>query len=289
MARAVILVFVLMTLAHPACADQFEHYTNLVLEKAVQDGKNVKEVKALTSKEVGDFGDVLGDSNATFLIVKTIDDRWAKMLVQPAAQRVGKDKQVPMLLIDKYVTFKEATERTIKAKGENVHLYPGTRLSLDLGQVVPESIGGDLVVEADSSGFKVVPVKSAKLYVLTKPISDVVPKKPAKLVVGATFETRYFNGKYKLYDDGRRSGKLNLEVNESGEVTGAFYSDRDGAKYDVIGKVGNPRHAVSFTIKFPQVEQSFSGFLFTGNGKAIAGTTKLQEREAGFYAERIEE
>jgi len=29
--------------------------------------------------------------------------------------------------------------------------------------------------------------------------------------------------------------------------------------------------------------------MFTGDGKAIAGTTKMLEREAGFYAERIEE
>ena len=48
-------------------------------------------------------------------------------------------------------------------------------------------------------------------------------------------------------------------------------------------------HAISFAIKFPQVEQTFTGFLFTGNGKAICGTTKLQDRETGFYAERVEE
>ena len=34
---------------------------------------------------------------------------------------------------------------------------------------------------------------------------------------------------------------------------------------------------------------AFNGFMFTGNGKGIAGTTKLAEREAGFYAERVEE
>lgn len=273
-------------------ADHFEHYTNPVLEKAVADGKFVKEYKELTSDQIGEMGQVLADGAATFLIVRTNDDRWAKLLVQPARQRIGKDQQVPMLLIEKYVTFKESTERTIKAKGENLHLYPGCRLLLDLGQVVPEKLGGDIqVIETDAAKFAYTlkPIGNAKIYVLTKPIPDVVPKKAAKLEVGATFEIRYFNGKYKLHDDGRRSGKLNLEVNESGEVTGSFYSDRDGAKYDITGKVGNPRHAISFSIKFPQVEQTFTGFLFTGNGKVIAGTTKLQEREAGFYAERVDE
>jgi len=287
MLRALLALFILPLSLR---ADHFDHYSSPVLEKAVGDGKFVKEVKVLTATQVGELGEVLADSSATFLIVKTNDDRWSKLLVQPARQRFGKDKQVPMLLIEKYVTFKESTERTVKAKGENVQIYPGTRLNLDIGQVVPEDLGGDLLVSADKeTGFKITSLGAAKIYVLTKPVPDVVPKKAEKLVVGATFELRYFIGKYKLYDDGRRSGTLNLEVNESGEVGGSFYSDRDGAKYDVVGTVGNPRHAINFQIKFPQVAHSFSGFLFTGNGKAICGSSKLQEREAGFYAERVEE
>ena len=47
-------------------------------------------------------------------------------------------------------------------------------------------------------------------------------------------------------------------------------------------------HAVAFTIQFPQVAESFQGHLFSGDGKAIAGTSKLQDREAGFYAVREE-
>jgi hypothetical protein len=289
MARLLPLLTALLLIA-PACADHFEHYINPILDKTIADGKNIKEHKELTASQIAEMGEVLADTSDAFLIVRTNEDRWAKLLVQQARQRFGKDKQAPMLLIEKYVTFKEATERTVKAKGENVHIYPGMRLNLDLGQFVPEALGGDILVEAvEKDSFKLKPLGNAKLYVLTKPIPDVVPKKAEKLVVGATFEIRYFNGTYKLYDDGRRSGKLKLEVNESGEVTGSFYSDRDGAKYEVFGKAGDPQHAIRFTIKFPQVEQNFNGFLFTGNGKAIAGTTKLQNREAGFYAERVEQ
>ena len=68
-----------------------------------------------------------------------------------------------------------------------------------------------------------------------------------------------------------------------------FVSDRDGREYDVTGKAGTPKHQITFTIKFPATTQTFNGFMFTGNGKGIAGTTKLAEREAGFYAERVEE
>jgi hypothetical protein len=282
---------VLLVVAAVARADQFEHYTNPVLEKAVADGTHVKELKEVTSSQLAEMGDRLADTADAFLIVRTNDLRWVKLLVQPARQRFPRGNQESMLLIEKFVTYKESTERTVKAKGENVHLYPGTRLNLDLGQFVPEKLGGDLGVEATDKKdeFKLKPLGEAKLYVLTKPIADVVPKKAEKLSIGATFESRYFIGKYKLQDDGRRSGTLNLAVNESGEVSGSFYSDRDGAKYDVTGKIGAQRHAIQFAIKFPQIEQTFNGFLFTGNGKAICGTTKMQDREAGFYAERIED
>jgi len=82
---------------------------------------------------------------------------------------------------------------------------------------------------------------------------------------------------------------MKLEINESGEITGTYTSDKDGKEYPVEGKAGTPKHAVTFTIKFPATMQAFTGYMFTGDGKAIAGTTKILEREAGFYAERVEE
>jgi len=274
-----------------ARAEQFDHYTHPVLSKAAADG-TLKELKELTSEQVAELAAVLPDSSSTFLVVATNDKRFAKLLVQPARQKIGADKQAPLLLIDKYLTFKGTTDRAVQTAGQNVHLYPGLRLSLDLGQVVPEALGGDLVVvasEKDANAFVVKPVKDAKLYAVTKPIPGVVPKKAAKLVVGETFETRYFAGRYKLHDDGRRSGVLKLEVNEAGEITGTFTSDKDGREYEVQGKAGTPKHAVAFTIQFPATKQTFTGHMFTGDGRVIAGTTKMLEREAGFYAERIDD
>ena len=289
-ALAVYLASVLTAPAPAARADQFDHYTNPVLAKAVEDGK-LMEVKELTADVIAEYSGVLPDTSATFLVVQTNDRRFAKLLVRAARQKVGKDVQVPMLLVEKYVTYREGTERAIQARGQNLHLFPGTRLHLDFGQVVPERVGGDLLVpegKPDSLSITVRPLKDAKLFVLTKPIPGVQPKRADKLVIGERFEPRYFNGTFKLHDDGRRSGTLTLKVSDSGEVTGSFYSDRDGQKYDVTGRLGTVRHAIAFTVKFPRVEQTFQGMMFTGNGKVIAGTSKLQDREAGFYAERIE-
>jgi hypothetical protein len=284
-------VLALLVVACASRAEQFDHYTNPVLSKAVSDG-TLKEVKGLTADQIAEHTGALPDSSSAFLVVVTNDKRFARLLVQPARQKVGGDKQAPLLLIDRYTTFKGTTDRAVQAQGQNLHLYPGLRVSLDIGQVVPEAIGGDLTVvpgEKDPNAFTVKPVKDAKLYLVTKPIPGVVPKKAPKLVVGETFETRFIAGRYKLHDDGRRTGTLKLDVSDGGEITGTFTSDKDGREYEVQGKAGTPKHAVIFSIKFPATTQNFTGHMFTGDGKAIAGTTKMLEREAGFYAERLED
>jgi hypothetical protein len=268
-------------------ADQFDNYTNPVLAKAISDG-TWKEVKELTADQIGDGSGAMTDSGSAFIVVVTNEKRYAKLLAQPARQKFG-DAQVGMLLIDKFTTFKGTSERAIQATGQTLHMYPGLRLSLDIGQVVPESVAGDLTVTGEKDAWTLKPLKDAKLFLVTKAIPGLTPKKSPKLVVGEAFETRFFAGNYKLHDDGRRTGVMKLEINEAGDITGTYTSDKDGKEYPVEGKAGTPKHSVSLTIKFPATMQTFTGFMFTGDGKAIAGTTKILEREAGFYAERMEE
>jgi hypothetical protein len=225
----------------------------------------------------------------TFLVVKTNDNRWGKLLVQYALHKTGEGKALPMVSIERFVTFKEGQERAVQAASQSVNLYPGFRFNLDLGQVVPEELGGDLRFVLDGDKQYLEALGKAKVYLLTKPLPEAVPPKSEKVVVGDKFELKYFNGTYELRDDGRRSGKLTLKVSDEGGVTGTYVSDKDGSAYDVRGRVGNPQHAIEFTVQFPRSEQMFKGWLFTGDAKAIAGSSRLGDREAGFYAVRIEE
>src|SRR5205823_10070132 len=133
------------------------------------------------------------------------------------------------------------------------------------------------------------PVGKARMYLLTQPMPEAKPVKTAKVVIGETFEAKYFNGSYKLHDDGRRSGTLKLSVDGEGNVEGAYYSDRDGQKYEVKGKVGMPLYSIQFTVTFPRSEQTFQGLMFAGDGKAIAGTSRIVQHETGFYAVRVED
>jgi hypothetical protein len=138
--------------------------------------------------------------------------------------------------------------------------------------------------------FYVEPVGKAEMYLVTKHLAETNPTKTPKLVVGEKFETRYFNGVFKLYDDGRRTGDLHLIVAEDGDVSGHYYSDKDGQKYEVVGKAGgNPTHSIQFRITYPRTFQSFSGLMFTGDGRVITGASRLQERETAFYAVRVED
>src|SRR5262249_49736676 len=92
-------------LAVPARADDtFDHYLNRTLNKAVG-SEFVKEVKQLTPSQIGDHDGVLPNVSGAILLVKTNENRNAKLLVQAARQKiVGTDKTLSMLLIDRFVT-----------------------------------------------------------------------------------------------------------------------------------------------------------------------------------------
>ncbi len=282
------LTLVLIGASSCRAAEPFDYYINPVLARVVE-SKDTKEIKKLTTSSIVENDRVLPRDRAAFLVVRTNGGRYAKLLVQPARQKIDADRSVPMLLVDRYVTYKEGEERTILASGTNLSLFPGFRLSLDLGQVVPEALGGDLRFVVEGNDIHTEPLGKAKLYLVTKALADVGPKKGAKFVAGETFEPSWLNGTYHLRSDGRRSGKLTLKVEDDGSISGSYYSDKDGAKYPVSGRVGTPKHSLQFTIKFPRTEEMFQGMMFTGDGRAIAGTSRLQERETAFYAQRLEE
>jgi hypothetical protein len=269
-----------------ARAQVFDRYLNPILAKA-PGADGVKEIKQLTPSLISNNDHVLPDTQGAMIVVKTNESRFSKLMVQAARQKVG-DKSMPILIIERFVTFREGTDRAVQAKGENVHLFEGFHFSLDMGQVVPPALGGDLRLVVDGRKVYAEPLNKARLFLVTKPLPGTEPKKAATVAVGETFEARYFNGTYKLYDDGRRSGTLTLKVAEDGDVSGDYFSDKDGQKYEVFGKIGTSKHVIQFTIKFPQTRQVFQGWLFTGNAKALTGSSRLQDREAGFYAIRQE-
>jgi hypothetical protein len=274
--------------ANAARAEPFDLYLNKDLARLVE-GKRVKEVQKLTPTMIVENDRVLTKTSSAFLVVRTNGGRFAKLLVQAAKQKIDADNAAPILSIERYVTYKEGEEQTVLTTGKSQSLYDGFRFSLDLGQVVPAAVGGDLKFVVEGDKVYTEPVGKAKLYVVTKHDPAVEPKKLDKFVMGDKFEPRYFTGTFRLHDDGRRAGRLVLKVDEDNKtVSGAYYSDKDGQKYEVTGKIGSPAHAIEFVVRYPRTEQAFKGMLFTGTGKAIAGTSRMADRDAAFYATREE-
>ncbi len=277
-----ILLFV-STNAH---ADSYENYVNKILAK-VPKAKGVKKLKKLDRRLLVEYSGVLKNTASAFLVVRTNDGRWSKLLVNPAEQKLSAEKTVPILVIERFTTYKDGTDQAIQVQGKDVRLFGGFEFNLDIGQVVPKDIGGDIRFVVTKEGAYAEPVGKAEFYLVTKSIPEAKSTASTGPKVGEKFKKEFFTGKYKLYDDGRRNGTLYLKVRKDGLVTGKYYSQKDGRKYEVQGKVTEPSHFIEFSIVYPRTTETFRGWMFTGNGRAIAGSARMQRGVFGFYAVRV--
>lgn len=285
MIRYLVALMIALTACSAAQADAFDRYTNAILSK-VPGAEGVKEIPRLTPQLVSENAKLIPNSAAAFVVMRTNGGVNSRLLVQFARQKTEAGT-LPITLIDRFVTYK-ATD-ALQASGANLHLYKSFQLNLDLGQIVPDEVGGDLRLGMEGDQPFLEPIGKAKMYLLTKNLPGTEVKKTSRPEVGQAFEPRFFNGTYRLFDDGRRVAKVTLKVGTDGGVSGEYVSEQSGRNYEVYGKILTPKHLIQFTVKFPQSEQVFQGWMFTQGGAAIAGSTKLQEREFGFYAIRLDD
>ncbi|MGF1581092.1 MAG: hypothetical protein ACFCD0_17135 [Gemmataceae bacterium] len=284
---ATLVGMVLFFLPVKASADCYENYINTVLAK-VPKAKGVKKLKKLDRRLLIEYSGALRNTASAFVVIRTNDGRWSKILVNPAEQKLSGGKTIPILIIDQFTTYKDGTDQAIQAQGNDVRLFADFEFNLDIGQVVPKTIGGDIRFVVTKEGSYAEPVGKAEFYLVTKSIPEAKSVASTGPKVGQSFKKVYFTGKYKLYDDGRRNGTLYLNVRKDGLVTGKYYSQKDGRKYEVQGKVSEPTHHIEFSIVYPRITETFSGWMFTANGRAIAGSARMQQGVFGFYAVRIE-
>src|SRR5262245_60183892 len=102
-------VIALLVAFSPCRADAFDHYLNPTLAKLLE-GKNVKEVKKLAPADILDHDRVLPRTPSAFLVVRTNGGRYAKLLVQAGKQKIDAERAVPILSIERFVTYKEGEE-----------------------------------------------------------------------------------------------------------------------------------------------------------------------------------
>jgi hypothetical protein len=191
------------------------------------------------------------------------------------------------LVIERFDTFDGATATSNLARGKDLSLFDGFRFDLDTGQVVPDGHGADLQFFANNGSEPyLVPLDGTKLYTLVEsPLpKNVDLRQPS---VGRTVVPADFQGRFRLYANGRTSGWLELSVDDSNQVKGHFESDQSGSFFRVTGHFSpEDMQKVLFAIEFPRVRQEFEGRLFTEGKGAIAGTTTFLDRSFGFFAVR---
>lgn len=264
----------------------FERLHRVELAALVQT-PSFKQMVTIGEGDLAEHDSCLPPAGMAFAIVKTRGGRFAKIRLTSGRLKTGSGKTEPMILLEQFLTYKDGEQQAFVAKGENRALFPGTRFDLDMGQVVPERLGGDLKC-GEKDGKVILEVDpGARLWLATSVVPLPAQPKNGPPVVSDKFQASYFVGQFRFFDDGRRSGILQLDLGESGELVGKFISDKDGAAYPLMGRLGPQPHQVQFGIRFPRTEQIYQGFLFTGDADAIAGTSKVGDRETGFYAKRV--
>lgn len=269
--------------------DSFDRLTRPTLLKWSESDSFSPVKEEISSKDLATIEGRFRDQNGAFLLVKTAGGHWARLLVQQARQKIDSEKSVPILMLDRYATSMDGEERALIQSGKEVRLFAGFRYSLDLGQVVPPELPADLEIMVDGKGLKIRKDKATSIWIPSKEISGPKVAKPPAVDTTKPFGPHWFAGHFKLYDDGRRTGRLEIEVDKDGNLSGAMFSDKDNKRYELFGKVGMPNHTAQFTVRFPRTEQYFQATLFTGDGSALTGTTRFGERETGFYAKRIDD
>lgn len=245
-----------------------------------------RQADSVSESDLAEFDTCLAPGGAAFAIVRTRQGRFAKVLFNAGKLKVAGGAAEPMILVEQFVTFKDGETRAFVAKGDNRAIFPGTEFDLDLGQVVPERLGGDIRCVSENGKVALRVREGAKLWLAIDSVPLPKSTDPAQPVISDKFQPAYFQGTYQLEDDGRRSGTLTLAVRDGAEVSGKYFSDKDGASYEVQGRIGPQPHQIEFGIRFPRTEQIYRGFLFTGNADAIAGTSRVGDRETGFYGKR---
>jgi hypothetical protein len=260
--------------------DAFDRHTTFWLRQAV---KNAEPLKELSSGQAAAWKQIGPGIGSPCVVVKTNNGHWAKALVSWGLRKSG-DKLVPVVVLDRYVTYDNDRRDVALAAGKNVMLFPGFYFNFEIGQVVPEGQGGDVLF---TDARKLQPAGSAELYGLNGPALPPADSQQPDPNDHEGVLPRDFAGNWKVQADGRWNGVWQLAVDDDGNVQGSYTSDDTKSVYPLVGQVTGAPHRMTLEVELANTTQTFEAFLWTKDKSAMAGSTVLADRKFGFYALRI--
>ncbi len=261
--------------------DLFDRHDGFWLQQAARE---IEQIKAVEEDQARAWKRLRGTEGAA-LIVKTDQGNWAKVELDWGYRR-GPKGLLRVLMLVRFQTYRAAQPQQVVARGKQRMLFAGFEFDLDLGQVVPPGMGGDLRL---TDKGRLEPASGTAFYPWQR--SALPPANPEKYDPLAHPEVRVrdFQGTWQLDADGRRRGRLELHVDRRGSVQGRFVSQQTGTAFEAVGKVqAATPHRLRLLIKFANSEQFFDLYLWTAGKRVMAGTTELQGQRYGVVARRLD-
>ena len=264
-----------------ARADVFDDHTAYWLRRATADTKPLESLAMRDSLSLKSIGRGIG---SPCIVVHTDDDNWTKALVTWGFRKGTNGERVPVVLIERFVNYRGDRQTITTAAGKDVMLFPGFGFNFDIGQVVPEGQGEDILCVAEGV---LKPAAKSELFVLNGP---AIPEPDPTQRPDPTSHTGVlptdFAGSWKVRIDGRWEGVWELDVEER-RVFGRFISDETKSVYEIAGKIAALPHNAKLNIELANASQTIDAFLWTKDKSAMAGFMLMANRKLGFYATRI--
>ena len=264
-------------------ADLFDRHALSELKLAAKDAAAMPEVASATAAK---WKPLSPRVSAPCLIVQTNDGNWSKALLVWGQRKLkGREQPHPVLVLERFVTYRSDREGQTAAIGKDVMLFAGHSFSFDIGQVVPTGSGAD--IEFTDAGL-IKPLGEAKLFALNgSQLAGADPTKPNPNDHEGILP-RDFAGTWKVSIDGRWTGTWEINVDEQRTVLGKFISDETQSRYELYGKVSNVPHQAKLEIDLANSNMSIEAFLFNSDKSSMSGTVVMANRKIGFIAKRQE-
>ena len=281
--RILVVGLVVLGSSVTSAGDLFDRHSLTELKRAAKESQPLVE---LTPAAAAKWQPLSAKIGAPCLIVQTNDGHWSKALLTWGQRKVkGREQPLPVLVLERFVTYRGDREGQTTASGKEVMLFAGHSFSFDIGQVVPNGSGAD--IEFTEAGL-VKPVGDAKLFGLNGsqlPAADAAKPNPND---HDGVLPRDFAGTWKVSIDGRWTGVWEINVDEQRTVLGKFVSDDTKSRYELYGKVSNVPHQAKLEIDLANSQISVDAFLFTTDKGTMAGVATMASRKFAFVATRQE-
>jgi hypothetical protein len=128
-------------------ADVFDRHTARELHRVLEQGPPTVRI---TLNDAARLKPLAANLSSPCVAVRTDEGNVAKVLLGWGLRKGG-DQPTPVVLLERFVTFRSDRPELTTAVGKEVMLFPGFGFNLDIGQVVPDGHGADIEFTARNS------------------------------------------------------------------------------------------------------------------------------------------